>query len=183
MGYEEALNLAWDRLGTNQRQESYAVRFLGDEYTVDISGKSVISLSCNVPAPVHVAILILHYLFAFQKGLPPPTEKWISFPELDGGKGYLPTFKKRALDPIIRKYGNNPNGLLELVERFSAKRVQVGDIGIVLEAFVGIPVLITFWKADEEFSAEANMLFDSHIREIFPTEDIVVMASFIASSV
>ena len=120
---------------------------------------------------------------AFQKGIPQPTEKWISFPELDGGKGYLPTFKKRALDPIVRKYGKNPEGLLDIVERFSAKRIPVGDIGVVLEVFPDIPVLITFWKADDEFSAEANMLFDSNIKEIFPTEDIVVMAGFIASSV
>jgi len=183
MGYSEALNLAWEKLDTLKKQNTYAVRFLADEYSVDTLRRSVDSLSCNTTAPVFIAILVLHYLLAEIKGLPQLTERWISFPELEGGKGYLPTFKKRALDPIIRKYGKNPEGLLSVIERFSAKKIQVGDIGIVLEAFIGVPVMITFWKADEEFSAEANMLFDANIKDILSTEDIVVMAGFIAASI
>jgi len=181
MGYGEALGLAWSRLETIKKQDIYAVKFLSDEYTVDICNHTVQSLSCNTPAHTHVAISVLHYLIVFLKGFPELSGSWISFPELDGGKGYFPAFKKRALDPIVRKYGKNPEGLLDLIERFSAKKVQIGDIGIALEGFPGIPVLITFWKADDEFSAQANMLFDSSIKEIFPTEDVVVMAGFIAS--
>lgn len=183
MGYEEALKLAWLKLETLKEQKIHSVKFLSDEYQADTAAKSVLSLSCNASAPTYVTILVLHYLISALKGLPALTEKWLSFAELDGGKGYLPTFKKRALEPIIRKYGKSPEALLDAVERFSAKRVQIGDIGIVLEAFTGIPVLITFWKADAEFSAEVNMLFDSNISQIFPTEDIVVMAGFLASAI
>lgn len=183
MGYEDALRLAWESLEKLKQQNSYTVKFLADEYSVATTNRTVISLSCNVPAPNFAAILILHYLIAFLKGIPKATGKWISFPELDGGKGYWPTFKKRALDPIVRKYGKNPQGLLDAVERFSAKRAQIADIGIALEAFPEIPVLITLWKADEEFSAEVNMLFDANIKEIFPTEDVVVMAGFVAKEI
>jgi len=183
MGYEGALNLAWDFLEKHKAQDSYAVKFLADEYSIDTQKRIVMSSSCNVPVHNHTAILILHYLAAFLKGLPDVTGKWISFPELDGGKGYLPTFKQRAIDPIVRKYGKNPEGLLDLVERFSAKRIQIADIGIALEAFPKIPALITLWKADEEFSAEVNMLFDANIKEIFPTEDVVVMAGLIAKEI
>lgn len=183
MAYQEALNKAWLELAKINSQEIYPLKFLADEYSIDIKEKSVISLSCNTPAQEHVKILLLHYLIKSIESLPKLTGSWISFQELDGGKGYYPTFKKRVIEPIIRKYAKSPEGILNLVERFSAKRIQIADYSVTLEAFAGIPVLITFWKSDEEFSAEANMLFDSSIKEVFPTEDIVVMAELVAKNI
>ena len=49
-----------------------------------------------------------------------------------------------------------------------------------MEAFPEVPILVTIWKADEEFKAEANLLFDRSIRGIFCTEDIVVLAELVA---
>lgn len=61
--------------------------------------------------------------------------------------------------------------------------MEQGDIGIVLEAFQGVPALITLWRGDEEFGPEVNMLFDKSITQIFCTEDIVVLAGIIASQI
>jgi len=58
--------------------------------------------------------------------------------------------------------------------------VEQGDIGIVVEAFAKVPAMITLWRKDEEFSPEANMLFDKSITGIFCTEDIAVLANIIA---
>ena len=52
----------------------------------------------------------------------------------------------------------------------------------VLEVFAGVPVLVKLWKADEEFNADANIYFDSSIKEIFCIEDIVVLAGIIAAA-
>lgn len=183
MGYQDALNKGWSQLSAFKKQDSYSVRLMSDEYSVDINKRSVLSSSCNVPAHDYIIILVLHYLIKRLEGLPELTQSWISFQELDGGKGYYPTFKKRVIEPIVRKYAKSPEALLSLVERFSAKRVQIGDFAVVLEAFQGIPMLVTFWKADEEFSAEANVLFDTSIKDIFSTEDIVVLAEFVARNI
>ncbi|MDP2939058.1 MAG: DUF3786 domain-containing protein [Candidatus Omnitrophota bacterium] len=183
MAYQDALGKAWAKILTIKKQANYSVEFLADEYTINTTNKSVISLSCNIPSPDHITILILHYLIKEIEGLPKEIMQWISFPELDGGKGYYPTFKKRAIDPILRKFANSPEGLLTLIERFSAKRVQIGDFGIVIYAFLRIPVLITLWRSDEEFSTQVNMLFDASIKNIFPTEDIVVLAGLIAANI
>ncbi len=183
MSYQEALGKAWEKLSEIKKQDIYSVKFLADEYSVDIIKQKVASLSCNAPAHDHIAILVLHYLIKQIGGLPGLTQNWISFQELDGGKGYYPTFKKRVLDPIIRKYAKSPGSLLSLVERFSAKRIQIADFGLSVEAFPKIPILITFWKSDDEFSAEANILFDASIKDILATEDTVVMAEFVARNI
>jgi len=124
----------------------------------------------------------LHYLVKKLEGLPALTNEWLTFRELSGVEGYLAAFRKRAIEPIIRKYGNKPEAILDDLDRFPAKRVDQGDIGIVVEAFEGVPALIELWRKDEEFSPEANILFDKSITGIFCTEDIVVLAGLIASS-
>jgi hypothetical protein len=44
-----------------------------------------------------------------------------------------------------------------------------------MEAFPDIFVRMVFWKRDEELPAEASMLFDRGLNEIYCTEDVSVM--------
>jgi hypothetical protein len=181
MSYEAAINKAWEDLAKLNPSKIISLKFLADEYSVDLDEKRVLSLACNAPAKDFTAILILHYLICKFNGLPSLTGEWISFKELSGVEGYLPAFRKRAIEPIIRKYGHKPEMILEALERLPAKKVNQGDVGIVLEAFQGVPVLISLWRPDEEFGPSGNMLFDKSILKIFCTEDIVVLAGFVAS--
>lgn len=179
MSYKVALDKAWKRLEEDEAKK-FTVKFLADEYELDLASQKVLSLSCNVPPHEHITVLILHYLIQKLKGLPQVTGEWISFKELPGGQAYFDAFKKRALDPLICKYGKNPQGLSLCLERLPGKKIQYGDIGIALEAFENVPVLITLWGQDEEFSAEANILFDRSITEIFCTEDVAVLSDIIS---
>ena len=181
MAYESALNKAWEDLDRLNPPKIIPVKFLADEYTIDLNARQVISLACNAPAKDFTAILLLHYLACKLKGLPAVTQEWLSFKELSGVEGYLPAFRKRAIEPIIRKYGRHPESLLEDLERLPAKRTNQADVSIVLEVLEGVPALVNLWRADDEFGPEANMLFDRSISQIFSTEDIVVLAGFIAS--
>lgn len=181
MGYDVALKKAWSQLQSLATEKIYSVKFLADEYTIDVKNQRILSLSCNAPAKEYYSILILHYLIKKTEGLPLISGNWISFKELDGGQGYFPAFKKRAIEPIIRKYGSNPDSILDIIERFPAKSVQFGDIGIVIEAFENVPLLITLYRGDEEFSPEANILFDRSISNILCTEDVVVLSGIVAS--
>jgi hypothetical protein len=109
------------------------------------------------------------------------TGQWLNFRELSGIEGYYEAFRKRSLEPLIRKYGNNPAGILACLERFSGEKAQGGDAAVIIETFPRLPALIKIWGRDEEFGADANMLFDAHINHIFCTEDIVVLAQMVAS--
>ena len=183
MGYEAAISKAWTELGNVAENKDKSVRFLADEYSIDLENKKVFSLSCNVPAKSYVSILVLHYLKQKLAGLPYVKGEWISFKQLDGGQGYYPTFKKRVIEPITRKYQANPDVLFSLTERFKAKRAQLADVSVVVDAFDNVPILIEIWKPDEEFGPEVNILFDKSIIEIFCTEDIVILAEFLAHNI
>ncbi|MFH1888725.1 MAG: DUF3786 domain-containing protein [Candidatus Omnitrophota bacterium] len=182
MSYEVALRKGWDDLKALNPAKSLSVKFLADEYTVDVEAEKVLSLSCNAPAKDFTAIIILHYLAQKIKGLPLLSNEWMSFKELSGVEGYAAAFRKRSIEPIIRKYGSHPEAVLAALDRLPGKRVDQGDIGIVVEAFEGVPVIVTLWRGDDEFGPEANILFDKSISHILCTEDIVVLAGFVAAS-
>ncbi|MFA5362733.1 MAG: DUF3786 domain-containing protein [Candidatus Omnitrophota bacterium] len=180
MAYEAALVRCWEALAATGFDRPASVRFLADEYSVDSRDKSVLSFSCNVPAKDHAKILILHYLAHKLKGLPELSGEWISFKELTAGENYYPAFRKRAIDPVIKKYGSNPDGLFSALDRIPSRKGKAGDISIIVDVFEKVPVQVVMWRGDEEFVPEANMLFDRNIAGIFETEDIAVLGGFIA---
>jgi hypothetical protein len=184
MGYAAALEKAWDTLSASTDRKRLSARLLADWYDIDVEKRTVFSASGDIPAKDYTAILLLHYLTAKlgPKGLAQPSGEWVGFGTLEGGEGYYPTFRKRTIERILRKYGQAPDDLLAAAGHLPMRRAQVGDVGIVLDALDGIPILITLWKGDEEFGADANMLFDKTISRIFCTEDTVVLAEIITHS-
>lgn len=179
--YTDALRKAWSDLSKISPKKEYSLRLLADEYNIDLENRRI--LSGSAAAKSYISILLLHYLIRKLQGLPQIKGEWISFKQLPGGQGYFPTFKKRVIDIILQKYGSRPEDLLKLAERLGAKKAQLAEISIVLEVLEQVPLLINFWRGDDEFGPGANILFDQGISEIFCTEDIVVLAEVLAHSI
>jgi hypothetical protein len=125
----------------------------------------------------------LHYLARSFDGLPPLSGQWISFKELPGGESYYPAYRKRAIDPIIRKYGRDPAALLSKARSSAAVPAGQADAAVIVGSFDSIPLMIKVWGGDDEFAADANILFDKNITAVFCTEDIAVLAGFIGKYV
>ncbi len=182
MSYTEAKQKAFSEIENLSLQKNFSVKFLVDEYEINVENKSVLSLSGNVPTPEYLAVLILHYLIKRIEGLLPLKNEWINFRQLSGGKGYYPVFYQRVIEPIKRKYGRNTRGLLTVLDRFNGKKTNYGDASVEITTFENVPLLIVIWSEDKEFPSEANILFDRSIEEILSTEDIVILAEFITHS-
>ena len=52
-----------------------------------------------------------------------------------------------------------------------------GDVGYMLPVFPFLNIAVLFWDKDEEFEAQANMLFDSEITEFMHEENMVCVAA------
>jgi len=182
VGHELAINKAWEELVKLKQANELSIKFLADEYSVDLEARRVLSVSCNAQAKDFYSILILHYAAKKLNGLPKLTANWLTFRELSGIEGYAEAYHKRAIEPLIRKYGKYPAAIKAALERLPAKESPGGDFGVVIQAFEGVPVLVKLWQADEEFGPDANMYFDSSITAIFCIEDIVVLAGIVASN-
>ena len=124
--------------------------------------------------PLREEIFILHYL---QKATGVPlTQRWASFTEIPGGAFYSPVFLQRCRSPLAKFFGSDPELLKSAVEGMKGESLHLGDVGFKIRAFPFVPLALVLWRGDEEFPAEANLLFDASIPEYLPVEDIVVLA-------
>lgn len=180
MGYEISLKKAWDAFKEPDKEKE-CVHFLGDEYKIDFSQRTIVSMSCNIEAKDYYKILILHYLANEDKVLDIEKDAWKSFKQMEGGEAYFSAFRKRAIDPILRKYGDNPSAIFERMKTLNAEKIDTGNAGISIQVFQKIRVGIIIWAKDEEFGADCSMLFNQSIDRIFPTEDVAVLGGIVAS--
>ncbi|MCM8792782.1 MAG: DUF3786 domain-containing protein [Candidatus Omnitrophica bacterium] len=182
MSYDLALEKAWLDIESLSERKRFSIKMLADEYEIDLENRRILSVSCNAQPKEYISIILLHYLIQKLrlKELPKPLREWIDFYKLEGGDTYYSVFRSRVIEVLLRKYGRNPQVLWEVLGRVPARKVQIGDVGIVIQVFEEVPMLVVLYKADEEFEPEANVLFDKNITEIFCTEDIIVLAEMIA---
>jgi hypothetical protein len=127
--------------------------------------------------PIQEQILILHYMlapaFAVLAG------NWVSYREIPGASFYYSAFVKRAIDPLKKVFGNHVKRLLPAAEILGGRAIDSGDAGYEFWPFPRVPVRLILWAGDEEFPAEANMVFDEAIKEIFSAEDIAWLAGML----
>ena len=180
MGIEAALNKAWEDLKGSGKDKPLGASFIGADYSVDLERKEVLSSRDGTKVKDYFALLILHYILK-QGTASTPSGEWISFRDLDAGEFYYPVFRKRAIEPVLGKYGANPFGIFNNAQKIDAKKIDMADAAVEVKVFEKVPVAVLLWKSDDELPADANILFKENIKQIFGTEDIAVISEIVAS--
>lgn len=147
-------------------KENYRVRFPSGE--VYLEGKEV---------PLDYQILILHYLSSAE-GVPLKNQ-WVSFKELPSGQIYINPFYNRAVRPLIKFFGQQPDVLIKAGIALGGKEMDKGDASIEIPVFPMIPVAYIIWEGDDEFPASGNILFDASAANYLPTEDYAVLSGMV----
>ena len=128
--------------------------------------------------PIQQQVLLLHYLNG-SKGSR-VTGEWIAYQEVPDGKFYLDAFLRRAKNPMVQGFGNQPELLVNLAtEVYGARPLDQGDLSVIVQALPMVPVALILWKGDEEFPPEGTILFDRSISNILSAEDIAWLAGMI----
>jgi len=183
MGYKAALDKAWSDIDRIPHELQYKIVFLEDKYLIDLKNKQILFLACNTPPKEYICIILLHYLLSLLNGSGPLSGDWVSFKEIPGGHAYYSVFRKRVIGILKRKCDDKPEIFLKKLEKFKPTKTHHADLSIIIKAFKNIPILITYWKGDEEMGSEMNILFDRSIADILCTEDIVVMSEIFAHQI
>lgn len=172
---DTAIALAWDTLAEADLGEAH-VRFLADEYVVDVAGRQVRDATDGVPTGAHLSILILHYLVGIRGGLPSLSGDWLSLNDISMGARFREVYVERATGPLREAFGADPARLYNVLETVPGEKVERADAAVVVEVFAGVPMLVDVWQADEDFPAEAGVLLDQSVTQVFATEDILELA-------
>lgn len=158
-------------------EKSIIIDHLYRSYKISFPHGEVSLVNSEETVPMRDKILILHY-FTRAKGTP-LSNRMITYKELHEGINYYPTFFKRAIDPIINHFSDEPQKLLEIAVILGGRKADFGDISITIDAFPYIPLTIVLWRGDKEFPPEGNIMFDSTIPDYLPTEDITILCEIV----
>ena len=131
----------------------------------------------DIEVPIQEQILALHYMLA--PGAHPLAGQWVAYREIPGASFYFSAFVKRAIDPLKNVFGQNLIGLSKAAAVLNGKPIEPGDVGFEFEVLPNVPLQVIVYAADEEFPAEANILFDRTIGEILSPEDIAWLAGML----
>ncbi len=160
------------------QEEQLRVPFLDRVYRVDCPlFEMVDEVGGSKEIPLQEQVLILHYLIG--AGPKSPAGNWIPYREIPGASFYHSAFVKRAVDPLKKVLGQHPSRFSDAARRLNGHPISYGDVAFEFRIFPKVPIRIILWEGDEEFPAEANILFDDTISDIFSPEDAAWIASLL----
>jgi len=158
-------------------EKAIIIDHLNQSYRISFPDGEV-SLTTEGEVPKRDKILILHY-FTQAKGTP-LSNKTITYKELPDGINYFPVFAKRAIQPVLTFFGNEPELLLKTAEILGGSKVDYGDVAVTINAFSRVPVTFVLWQGDAEFAPEGSIMFDSTISDYLTNDDIHTLCENIA---
>jgi len=156
----------------------FRLKFWEEEYVIDYPEVSVRDKSGQEPS-TFIQILILHYLINADGT--PSADKWISFRELPGGRGFYPAFQQQVSQPLARAFGHDATGFIKAAEVLGGERLTFGSASFLFRIFPRQWVAVVLDLADEEFLAWVNILFDGAASHYLPTEDWAVVSELLST--
>jgi hypothetical protein len=147
----------------------YRVSYTQFEFTDQVDSEKEV--------PIQEQVLILHYLMAAE--IPDLSRQWVSYREIPGASFYFGPFIKRAVDPLKKVFGQNISAFSRAAEKLQARKIENGDAGFEFRMLPAVPLQLILWEGDDEFPAEANILFDKPIGRILSPEDIAWLAGMV----
>jgi hypothetical protein len=122
-----------------------------------------------------VTVYFILYCYANAKPTA-ETNQLISFKQLTGGEAYYKAFTQRVIQPLTATFGQQPQMLVEAAKPFGALPQSYGDYSVKILSLPLVPLTIVLWTKSTEFSASANILFNSNANNYLTTEELASLS-------
>ncbi|MEN8097933.1 MAG: DUF3786 domain-containing protein [Chloroflexota bacterium] len=127
--------------------------------------------------PIDDSTLALILAYLSRSDGSPPCGQWISFRELDDGTFYHQAFQGYTGRPLVDHLANDLARLTATATEIGGRQSDLGDISFIFDALPRVPILLIYWRGDDEFKASAKILFDRWANHHLPTDGCAVMGS------
>lgn len=161
-------------LGAKSTGRTLVINCLGKDFEVDAQG--TVMSQCHTHA--WFSIPLLHYILLSEGAA--VTGRWVPFRELEQGKTWAPLFERRCERPL--KYVADTHGELfeDLIRMFSgtsSSHAFNADVSVVLYPLPKVPVLICFWKPEDDLESRLHVFFDDTAERNLPVESLFTLGT------
>jgi len=164
------------RAGATPGVNGLSLRYFGREIIASPETGRVTTAGEGLALPVWEQILVLHYLLGAVDGLAQDARDWVAFRELPEAAFYDSAFRQQVSLPLAERFGAAPEALQRLQGRWDTERGEQGDASLVFPALPHVGLCFQIWAGDEDFQAEANVLFSRSTGRCLTAEDAAVLA-------
>ena len=134
----------------------------------------------RIEAPQSLAIndeMNIYTLLWYAKPGAALTGEWLPFVQLKDASPFGPAFQKGNLTPLAQTFTGHGDRLEQALLSLGGRQLPHGDVGYEIDVFPCIPMRVLFWEGDDEFPAQANLLFDRSATDFIHVESVVTIAS------
>lgn len=161
-------------LGARSTGKALVVNCLGKDFEIDGQGR--VMSQCHTHA--WFSIPLLTYVL-FSKG-EEVAGRWVPFRELESGKTWNPLFERRCEQPLKHLADAHDELFEDLIGMFSgisSFNAFSSDISVVLYPLPKVPVLVCYWRPEEDLESRLHLFFDDTAEKNLPIEALFTLGT------
>lgn len=165
------------RFSLESDKDALYITYFGEKYRIDRTN-GMITLADDPQRRLSFnTIITIYNLFYYSKPHAKVRGEFVPFRHVKRAAPFDPTFQRTILKPLAETFNGRAEKLKNACLSLGGMPVSQGDVGYIIQAFPWMPLTVIFWDGDDEFEAQANMLFDADITDFLHEETVVCVAS------
>jgi hypothetical protein len=117
--------------------------------------------SGDEPLHDYFSLFAVHYLLTAKEV--PVTGEWVSEKDIPGGAAFFRGPHEIPTGQITRRFGNDLDAFRKRCAELGGEAFDMADAAFSFDIVHRIPLAVLYWYGDEEFPAEAKVLYDRTI--------------------
>lgn len=122
-------------------------------------------------------VMNIYNTFYYSAAHPVASGNLVAFRQVKRVYPFEAAYRRTIISRLQELFAGKKEELRKACEALGGTLLPQGDVGYVLPVFPFLNIAVLFWDKDEEFEAQANMLFDSEITEFMHEENVVCVAA------
>lgn len=128
-------------------------------------------------SPGFDTVMNIYNTFYYSAAHPVASDNLVAFRQVKRVYPFEAAYRRTIISRLQELFAGKTEELRKACEVLGGTLLPQGDVGYVLPVFPFLNIAVLFWDKDEEFEAQANMLFDSEITEFMHEENVVCVAA------
>lgn len=157
--------------------ERLYLTYFSHPYAIDRATGEITRLDCPGWEVGFDEAMCFYNMFHYAQPHPVASGELVPFRSVKRVYPFESAYRRSILDPLCEYFTGHVPQLKRALEVLHAQPMRQGDASGRLDVFPGLQVAVLFWDGDDEFPAQANMLFDSNITDFMHEENVVLVAS------
>lgn len=122
-------------------------------------------------------VMNIYNTFYYAAEHPVASGNLVAFRQVKRVYPFEAAYRRTIIFRLQKTFSGKTAELKKACEILGGTPLPQGDVGYVLPVFPFLNIAVLFWDKDEEFDAQANMVFDSEITEFMHEENVVCVAA------